>query len=95
MSYSFEAEFILNPVGPVNVANIVNVAGQAGSDVPRSPGAASCGYPYIDVQDPELLTATRRGEQEIGEEILTKIGREFGKSIEWLLTGAENRCLRS
>jgi transcriptional regulator with XRE-family HTH domain len=28
-----------------------------------------------------------RGEKEIGAEILLKISREFGKSIEWLLTG--------
>ncbi len=28
-----------------------------------------------------------RGEKEIGAEILLKIHQEFGKSIEWLLTG--------
>ena len=28
-----------------------------------------------------------RGEKEIGAEILLRISREFGKSIEWLLTG--------
>jgi transcriptional regulator with XRE-family HTH domain len=28
-----------------------------------------------------------RGEKEIGAVILLKISREFGKSIEWLLTG--------
>jgi transcriptional regulator with XRE-family HTH domain len=28
-----------------------------------------------------------RGEKEIGAEILLTISREFGKSIEWLLTG--------
>jgi transcriptional regulator with XRE-family HTH domain len=28
-----------------------------------------------------------RGEKEIGAEILLKISREFGKSLEWLLTG--------
>jgi hypothetical protein len=27
------------------------------------------------------------GKVEIGAEILLRIGREFGKSIEWLLTG--------
>jgi hypothetical protein len=27
------------------------------------------------------------GKVEIGAEILVPIGREFGKSIEWLLTG--------
>jgi len=30
-----------------------------------------------------------RGEKEIGAEILLKISREFGKSIEWLLTGED------
>lgn len=28
-----------------------------------------------------------RGEKEIGAEILLRISREFGKSMEWLLTG--------
>jgi transcriptional regulator with XRE-family HTH domain len=28
-----------------------------------------------------------RGEKEIGAEILLRISREFGRSIEWLLTG--------
>jgi transcriptional regulator with XRE-family HTH domain len=28
-----------------------------------------------------------RGEKEIGAEILLRIRQEFGKSIEWLLTG--------
>ncbi len=30
-----------------------------------------------------------RGEKEIGAEILLRISREFGKSIEWLLTGQD------
>lgn len=30
-----------------------------------------------------------RGEKEIGALILLKISREFGKSIEWLLTGED------
>jgi len=30
-----------------------------------------------------------RGEKEIGAAILLWIGREFGKSLEWLLTGEE------
>jgi transcriptional regulator with XRE-family HTH domain len=29
------------------------------------------------------------GRVEVGAEILLRIGREFGKSIEWLLTGEE------
>ena len=33
------------------------------------------------------LSYIERGEKEIGAEILLKIGKEFGKSIEWLLTG--------
>ena len=39
------------------------------------------------------LSYIERGEKEIGAEILLKIGREFGKSIEWLLTG-EDALLR-
>jgi transcriptional regulator with XRE-family HTH domain len=30
-----------------------------------------------------------RGEKEIGAEILLRISREFGKSLEWLLTGED------
>lgn len=33
------------------------------------------------------LSAMERGEKEIGAEILLRISREFGKSLEWLLTG--------
>ncbi len=33
------------------------------------------------------LSYLERGEKEIGPEILLRISREFGKSIEWLLTG--------
>ena len=33
------------------------------------------------------LSYVERGEKEMGAEILLKISREFGKSIEWLLTG--------
>jgi transcriptional regulator with XRE-family HTH domain len=33
------------------------------------------------------LSYIERGEKEIGAEILLRISREFGKSIEWLLTG--------
>jgi transcriptional regulator with XRE-family HTH domain len=35
------------------------------------------------------LSHMERGEKEIGAEILLKISREFGKSIEWLLTGKD------
>ena len=33
------------------------------------------------------LSMMERGQVEIGAEILLRIGRDFGKSIEWLLTG--------
>jgi len=33
------------------------------------------------------LSTMERGQVEIGAEILLRIAREFGKSIEWLLTG--------
>jgi len=33
------------------------------------------------------LSYIERGEKEIGAEILLRISREFGKSIEWILTG--------
>jgi transcriptional regulator with XRE-family HTH domain len=33
------------------------------------------------------LSAMERGNVQIGSEILLRIRREFGKSIEWLLTG--------
>jgi transcriptional regulator with XRE-family HTH domain len=35
------------------------------------------------------LSMMERGEVEIGAEILLRISREFGKSIEWLLTGED------
>lgn len=37
------------------------------------------------------LSYIERGEKEIGAEVLLRIGREFGKSIEWLLTGTERK----
>jgi transcriptional regulator with XRE-family HTH domain len=33
------------------------------------------------------LSYIERGEKEIGAEILLKISREFGRPLEWLLTG--------
>ncbi len=33
------------------------------------------------------LSSMERGEKEIGAKILLRISREFGKSMEWLLTG--------
>jgi XRE family transcriptional regulator, fatty acid utilization regulator len=33
------------------------------------------------------LSTMEHGKVEIGAEILLRIGREFGKSVEWLLTG--------
>jgi transcriptional regulator with XRE-family HTH domain len=35
------------------------------------------------------LSAMERGKVQVGAEILLRIGREFGKSVEWLLTGEE------
>ena len=35
------------------------------------------------------LSRIERGEKEIGAQILLNIAREFGKSIEWLLTGQD------
>jgi transcriptional regulator with XRE-family HTH domain len=35
------------------------------------------------------LSTMERGQVEIGVEILLRISREFGKSVEWLLTGQE------
>jgi transcriptional regulator with XRE-family HTH domain len=35
------------------------------------------------------LSIMERGKVEIGAEILLRIGQEFSKSIEWLLTGNE------
>ncbi len=35
------------------------------------------------------LSAVERGRNEIGAEVLLSIAREFGKSMEWLLTGIE------
>ncbi|MGA9864103.1 MAG: helix-turn-helix transcriptional regulator [Terriglobales bacterium] len=33
------------------------------------------------------LSSAERGQREIGPEILVRISHEYGKSIEWLLTG--------
>ena len=35
------------------------------------------------------LSMIEHGQREIGGEVLLKISRRFGKSIEWLLTGDE------
>ena len=35
------------------------------------------------------LSTMERGQVEIGAEILLRISREFGKTVEWLLTGQE------
>ncbi len=35
------------------------------------------------------LSAVEHGRNEIGAEVLLAISREFGKSLEWLLTGEE------
>ena len=33
------------------------------------------------------LSSAERGKREIGAEILLRIAHEFGKSVEWILTG--------
>jgi len=40
----------------------------------------------IDVSQ-SYLSAVEHGKSEIGAQVLLKISLEFGKSIEWLLTG--------
>ena len=35
------------------------------------------------------LSTVERGKVQIGSEILLRMSREFGKSMEWLLTGKE------
>lgn len=40
------------------------------------------------------LSSVEHGEAEIGAEILLRISREFGKSLEWLLTGEGNKEAR-
>jgi transcriptional regulator with XRE-family HTH domain len=35
------------------------------------------------------LSAIEHGRNEVGAEVLLAIGREFDKSLEWLLTGEE------
>jgi transcriptional regulator with XRE-family HTH domain len=37
------------------------------------------------------LSALERGEKEPGAATLLAISREFGKSVDWLLTGVENK----
>ena len=37
------------------------------------------------------LSTMERGKVQIGSEILLRISREFGKSMEWLLTGEEHK----
>jgi transcriptional regulator with XRE-family HTH domain len=35
------------------------------------------------------LSAVEHGRNEVGAEVLLAISREFGRSLEWLLTGEE------
>jgi len=37
-----------------------------------------------------FISFAERGEKEIGAEILLRISREFGKSLEWLLIGDDS-----
>jgi transcriptional regulator with XRE-family HTH domain len=36
------------------------------------------------------LSVVERGKVEVGAEILLRIAREFGRNLEWLLTGEDN-----
>ena len=40
------------------------------------------------------LSTMELGKVQIGAEILLRISREFGKSIEWLLTGEDHKSTR-
>jgi len=51
------------------------------------PGEGKCLRPKGNRNQPNSLSTMEHGKVEIGAEILLRIGREFGKSIEWLLTG--------
>ena len=42
----------------------------------------------IDISQ-SYLSAIDHGRNELGAEVLPAINREFGKSLEWLLTGEE------
>ena len=37
------------------------------------------------------LSAVERGEKEAGVEILLRIARQFGKSLDWLVTGEDTQ----
>ena len=41
-----------------------------------------------------FLSYAERGEKEIGAATLLRISREFGKTIEWLLTGKDSTARR-
>jgi transcriptional regulator with XRE-family HTH domain len=41
------------------------------------------------------LSSIERGEKEAGPAVLLAIGREFGKSVDWLLTGSDQRPTRN
>ena len=43
---------------------------------------------HVGVSQSYLL-AIEHGRNEVGAEVLLAISREFGKSLEWLLTGEE------
>ena len=41
------------------------------------------------------LSSIERGEKEAGPAVLLAIGREFGKSVDWLLTGSNRNLSHS
>ena len=61
-------------------------SGRPGQELPkcREPErgrVSTCGFGW------NYLSTMEPGKVEIGAEILLRIGQEFGKGIEWLLTG--------
>jgi transcriptional regulator with XRE-family HTH domain len=57
------------------------IRGCGDSDITQSEFAARMGVSQ------SYLSAVEHGRNEVGAEVLLAIGREFGKSMEWLLTG--------
>ena len=57
------------------------IRGLRGFDITQAEFAARMGVSQ------SYLSAVEHGRNEVGAEVLLAIGREFGKSMEWLLTG--------
>jgi hypothetical protein len=65
---------------------VYEIFDQIPAGIPECDGAAVVGGIGLGVSQGHF-SYIERGEKEIGAEILLRISREFGKSIEWLLTG--------